>query len=150
MTIFYFAYGSNMSFTRMGERNCVIYSTKRGILQDHKLTFDKKSGKIKNTGFATVSPQQGEDVEGVLYELDEKSIFILDKFEGCPKHYTREQKPILTELGEQMAYVYVASPEWIVEGLKPSRMYLDYLLDGREYLSESYLNKLRKTKTNVG
>jgi gamma-glutamylcyclotransferase (GGCT)/AIG2-like uncharacterized protein YtfP len=139
-----------MSFTRMGERDCFIHSTKRGVLQDYKLTFDKKSGKIKDTGFATVSPQQGEDVEGILYELDEKSIYILDKFEGCPKHYTREQKTILTEFGEQMAYVYVATPEWTVEGLKPSRVYLGYLLDGRQYLTESYFNKLKQTETNVG
>jgi len=146
--IYYFAYGSNMSPHRMKERNCDIISTKRGVLQDYKLTFDKKSSKIKDTGFATVIPKNGEDVEGILYELDEKSLLILDKFEGYPSHYTRKELNILTEFGSQLSYVYVATPEWIVDGLKPSKIYLEHLLSGKEYLTESYFNKLKETPTN--
>ncbi len=148
--IYYFAYGSNMSLSRMEERNCKIISMRRGVLQDYELNFTKKSGKIRDTGFATVNPKDGEDVEGILYELHEMSLQILDKFEGYPKHYTREIVNILTEEGSQSAYVYIATPEWIVKGLKPSKTYLEYLLDGKNYLTESYFNKLKQTETNVG
>ena len=147
--IYYFAYGSNMSLNRMNERGCKINSSNRGILQDHKLVFNKKSGKFRNTGFANVIPNPGTDVEGALYEIDDSDILKLDKWEGSPNHYKRIVKNILTEVGIKEAYVYIASSEWISEGLKPSKSYIKYLLDGKLYLTQSYFNYLRNIETTT-
>jgi hypothetical protein len=38
---------------------------------------------------------------------------------------------------------YIANSEYIKEGLRPEKEYLNHLLEGKEYLSESYYENLK-------
>ena len=77
-------------------------------------------------------------VEGVLYRLaDEHELLKLDVYEGTPIFYSRERMPIDTQHGPIGAWLYIANPVWRNEGLAPSRAYLEHLLAGRHYLSDS-------------
>jgi hypothetical protein len=136
--MWYFAYGSNMSLKRMSERGVIIYQYKPAKLEKFELRFNKISK--KQGVVANIIPNQNSIVEGVLYQIED--ISIIDKFEGFPKHYKRE----LFEIEGVSAWVYIAQPEYIIEGLKPNQEYLNYLLDGKEFLSQEYYQKLIKIK----
>lgn len=122
----YFAYGSN--------RNPVRLRTERGIcftqrcwakLQDYRLVFNKRSSDGRSS-YANIKASKGDFVEGILYEIPLSSIQKLDSFEGAPKHYLREQLMVKMNEKKVLAEVYLAHPDWIEEGLEPSKEYLTH------------------------
>ncbi|GHC19774.1 gamma-glutamylcyclotransferase family protein [Aidingimonas halophila] len=147
---YYFAYGSNMNPDRVQAR---IGSTKRvlaGVLPDHALSFNKAS-RIPGIAHANVVHQPGSQVEGALFQLaDAAQVELMDPFEGVPHDYQRQRKAILTSLGTIDAWVYIAVPERIRPGLKPAREYLDHLLAGRPFLSDSYHRQLSQVDVVEG
>lgn len=54
---------------------------------------------------------------------------------------------VATVKGEVAATVYIANPLMLKEGLRPSQEYIDHLLAGKRYLSESYYKKLQGVST---
>lgn len=143
----YFAYGSNVDSERMKGRSVNFESSEAAVLEDYELNFHKRSKKFFDRGFANVSPAKGKHVEGVLYQLSEEDILKLDKFEGCPLHYERVTLPVVLKTGIVPAQVYVAKAEWIVEGLKPTREYLNHLLKGERFFTGPYFDRLKSTLT---
>jgi gamma-glutamylcyclotransferase len=82
-------------------------------------------------------------VEGVLYEIADSDLSRLDRFEGYPDHYDRLMIKVELDEGQKLeAIIYIAQPDKIAEGLKPSRDYVDHLLAARDILSKSYRRKL--------
>lgn len=132
--IWYFAYGSNMSLKRMTERKVAIIQYFPATLENYELKFNKISK--KQGAVANIVANIGSVVEGVLYQVE--SLELLDKAEGFPKHYKR----IIININNIDAWVYIAQPQYIIEGLKPSQEYLNYLLEGKEFLSKEYYEKL--------
>ncbi len=133
-----------MDVGQMEERGVVFSSVSPAILNDYALVFNKQSRKYPAIGFANIVPKDGSIVEGALYELQDKDLLKLDRFEGYPVHYLRDQVKVLS--GDQMvrAHVYVGSPGMLREGLVPSRQYLDHLLVGRAFMSDGYLLSLQQ------
>ena len=131
----YFAYGSNMDQQRMISRGVIFSNMKSATLNDYELKFNKIS---KQGAVANIEPKVGSTVEGILYDID--SLIILDHYEGFPKHYNRI---LLTLNCGTEAYVYVENKEYIVENLNPKQEYLNHLLEGKNYLSEKYFEKLK-------
>lgn len=144
----YFAYGSNMSLEQMNKRITEEGGTfsvvGRAILRDFELRFNKASSRDASSGFANAVEKPGSVVEGILYEVDEKGMSLLDAFEGVPgRHYQREFLQVETPEGLKVeACVYVACPDKVREGLKPARGYLERLLEGRAFLSQEYVRWL--------
>jgi len=133
---YYFSYGSNLDMKRMNDRGITVYDVIPAKLENYELKFNKVS---KNQGaVANVMLKAGSVVEGALYQVDD--IKILDKYEGCPKHYNRIQMTF----GHILAWVYVAQPQHIQEGLKPQQEYLNHLLEGKSYMSTEYYEKLKR------
>ena len=63
-------------------------------------------------GYATIRPSKGVQVAGVLYELDQACLDILDDFDGYPKIFDRIEVEVNLENGPKYkAWVYVQSPE---------------------------------------
>ena len=140
---FYFAYGSNMNACRVQERQMSFEEALAGILEGYRLEFNKLSIKYPGAGAANVVPDRGEKTEGVIYRLTEPGqIEMMDPFEGYPQHYRREVLSIDTKLGKVSAWVYIANPAYVAEGLRPARWYLDHLLAGGKYLSGAYFDAL--------
>lgn len=147
--IWYFAYGSNMDAEQMKKRIGRLPDRVPGILRGWRLEFNKASENIPDAGFANITPCSGETVEGILYHLSERELRKLDGSEGVPYHYERHQVSVKRkDTGEVVAAVtYVANPDKVRTGFKPTREYLNHLLAGSDYLSEEYVRRLRAVET---
>lgn len=132
----YFAYGSNLNINRMIDRGLKVHKITPVILENYELKFNKVSK--KQGAVANIEPKHGSVVEGVLYEIDD--ITKMDRYEGHPNHYKRVEMMF----GTVKAWVYIAQPKYIKEGLKPKQEYLNHLLAGKEYLSEEYYKTLER------
>ena len=144
---YYFAYGSNMNRARMAARGLTVLETLPGKLGGMTLRFNKRARRPPHCACANVCWSPGSVVEGVLYRLaDEGQITLMDPFEGAPRYYSRERFPIQTAQETVYAWVYVANPAVIDDSVLPQRWYLDHLLAGEPYLSDSYLRFLREVR----
>jgi len=121
---------------RMVDRGITVYDVIPAKLENYELRFNKVSK--KQGAVANVMLCPGSVVEGVLYQVD--NISKLDKYEGFPNHYNRIQMTF----GDILAWVYVAQPQYIQEGLKPQQEYLNHLLEGKSYMSTEYYEKLKR------
>jgi gamma-glutamylcyclotransferase len=139
----YFAYGSNMNSERLRKRIGYLPPSRKALLQDYALLFNKTNYKNPTEGFANIVPQTGSQVEGILYEMTDKDIAKLDQFEGVPTHYIRQAINVECEGKITNALTYIAVT--VKEGLKPSPEYLNHLLAGKAYLSEAYYQQLANT-----
>ena len=139
----YFAYGSNMDPERMRKRSISFSQRIRAVLKGYRLEFNKVASRNSQEGYANVVKFEKGIVEGVLYEIPDSDLSKLDRFEGYPDHYDRVMIKVELNDGQKLeAIIYIAQPDRIAEGLKPSRDYLDHLLAARDILSESYRTKL--------
>ena len=143
----YFAYGSNINPARLLDRKVEYISRKKGILQNYILVFNKRAKRNPKEGYANVIQSTNSIVEGALYEVAEKDILKLDKYEGYPKHYSKQTVSINVGGVNLDAIVYVATSDFLGEGLKPTQEYLNHILAGRDIFSIEYYQLLCKTRT---
>jgi len=133
-----------MDEARMKDRNCKFTDAKPAILENWKLVFNKQSQKNPSVGFGNIEPEKGSVVEGVLYTISDDMIISLDKYEGHPKHYTRKKMNVKCDGTIVEADVYIANRNWVKDGLKPTREYLEHFLAEKNFLTESYCENLKK------
>tara|TARA_B100000676_G_C17558640_1_gene571106 strand:+ start:121 stop:558 length:438 start_codon:yes stop_codon:yes gene_type:complete len=140
----YFAYGSNMSARRIRYRLGWAPSRVSAKLSDYVLSFNKKS---PDGGKANIKSSMGDHVEGILYSLNDLDLDRLDEFEGVHEnHYERKNiqvNDLNGHLISAIAYVAIKTgPE-----SRPTREYLNYLLEGEHLLSSEYVSKLEDIAT---
>ena len=140
----YFAFGSNMSAQRMHERLGWSPSRSGAILPDYEMTFNKHSN---DGGKANIMSSPGNIVEGILYSVNEEDLLILDKFEGVSsKQYKRYEIEVRDNNKNSIpAVAYKALNTGKL--FAPTKEYLNYILEGKEFLSPGYYAKLKSTKT---
>jgi gamma-glutamylcyclotransferase (GGCT)/AIG2-like uncharacterized protein YtfP len=140
----YFAYGSNMSGAelarRLGRGDATGFERRRGVLVDHVLAFNKVSSTDPRIGYATVVPQPGRSVEGVLNLVTPQDLLRLDLIELVPHHYRRTIVSIWDPAGTRNvdAQIYVSQPDMDRAGLLPTSDYLLRLRGGRDIVSRAY------------
>lgn len=145
---YYFAYGSNMSQRRMRERVGDFLDPNPAELYDYKLVFNKKADSGNHT-YANVKKSPDSITYGVLYQITERELNILDRYEGYPNHYNRVLKDVFLKDGTQVkAWVYIARKEKLYDGF-PTSQYLDYLLEGKDFLPEYYVDDLYSLKRRL-
>jgi len=137
----YFAYGSNMDMSRLSSRGVNPITRNKGTLKDWKLKFNKKAS-AGDWSFANIEPSKGDIVEGLVFEIKESDLKLLDKFEGAPRHYRREFLVVETYTETIKCITYIAQTEHVVEGLLPTKEYMEFLLNGAKMLSEEYQEML--------
>jgi gamma-glutamylcyclotransferase (GGCT)/AIG2-like uncharacterized protein YtfP len=145
----YFAYGSNMDEHKLKiKRSVDFYKKFSGKLDGWKIVFDKvASGKL-GVAYSNISPKENSCVEGIVYKIKfEDIINKLDIDEGWPKHYEKRYMSVKTANGFLKCLVYVANPNKTQKGLQPERKYLDEILAGKEFLSDTYYSELKNTST---
>jgi predicted DsbA family dithiol-disulfide isomerase len=125
-TLWYFAYGSNMSpGTFVERRRMRPLATRWGWLAGYRLCFDLPIGPGER-GCASVTAAPDARVAGVLYRIGHADADRLDRTE---LGYRRVPIEVEADGGERIeAFTYqsaVSRP-----GRRPSRRYLDLLLDG--------------------
>ena len=60
------------------------------------VTLENYELRFRGSGFATVTPKKGSVVHGLLWKLTPESERALDRYEGYPRHYTKEQVSVRT------------------------------------------------------
>lgn len=124
----YFAYGSNMNLNQMAYRcpDAQVVGTVR--LEGYRLAFCGNGG---GRGVATILPDEGSYVEGVLWRISARDERNLDCYEGFPHLYGKEKVGVKGQNGrsrEVMAYTMNAP--YKDHPAIPSRIYLEGILHG--------------------
>lgn len=124
----YFAYGSNMNLDQM-EFRCPAAVVKENVrLDGYRLAF---CGKHPGCGVATILPEQGSHVDGVLWKITPECEHSLDRYEGYPYLYGKEAVCVQNEAGESMTVmVYVMKENHAICTSAPSQVYLKGILEG--------------------
>ncbi len=149
-TVFYFAYGSNMNFDRMRERDVNFFSRQPAFLPGYRLVFNKRSDK-GNQAFANIVLNKTGIVFGILYEIDKINLEKLDFFEKFPAHYYRFREKVFCgfyrKLKSVTAEIYIAQPWMITEKFLPSKKYIAHLLAAAGDLPSEYVKKIKSQPT---
>ena len=136
--ILYFAYGSNMSAARMKQRLGWEAPRRTATLRDFQLVFDQAGFNDPSWSPANIRSEREGLVEGMVYEVEEKDLKILDGYE---KYYQRLEVKVMATLEEKLdAVTYLSKKS---RGEKPpTQEYLNFLLEGKSFLSRKYFDEL--------
>ena len=136
--IIYFAYGSNMSAVRMKQRLGWDARRRVATLKDFQLVFDQAGFNDPSWSPANIRSDQGGLVEGIVYEVEEKDLKILDGYE---KYYQRLEVKVMAAQEKKLdAVTYLSKKS---RGEKPpTQEYLNFLLEGKSFLSREYFDEL--------
>lgn len=120
----YFAYGSNINLTQMDYRCPDAVPLGVVELQGYALTF-------RGGGVATIVPEEGSTVPGLLWSITPECEKSLDHYEGFPIYYHKEMvtvtEPKSGKSCEVMAYVM---DERYQEPVPPSLFYYSGIVEG--------------------
>jgi phage replication-related protein YjqB (UPF0714/DUF867 family) len=116
----YFAYGSNLDVTQMAQRCPDATDPRPATLADHDWLINER-------GVATVEPLDGAQVHGVLWQVSDHDLAVLDSAEGVPVRYRRDRMTVQTDAGSEEAWVYV---DHRVEPGAPREGYLERIIGG--------------------
>jgi cation transport regulator ChaC len=141
----YFAYGSNMDEETLADKGVEFKTLGRGKVPDVRLVFHvpDKNG----TGKADLQDQKGSATEGVVYDIPEAGMALLESLEAGHGYYRRQALMVQTSKGELECLVYRATK--FRAGLKPSPGYLQTIIRGAEahLLSPEYISFLKSHDT---
>jgi len=126
--MYYFAYASNLSRKQMSERCPDAQPKFVATLPNHKLIFAGWSRKWHG-GVASIKPFKGEKVIGAIYEISERCLRSLDKYEGYPTTYARMNIIVFTDLGDPVEAVTYVKVEQSEE-TQPLQQYLAIIQQG--------------------
>ena len=144
--ILYFAYGSNMSAARMKQRLGWEAPRRAATLKDFQLVFDQAGFNDPSWSPANIRSEQGGLVEGMVYEVEEKDLKILDGYE---KYYQRLEVKVMAAQQEKLDVVTYLSKK--SRGEKPpTQEYLNFLLEGKSLLSREYFDELSRIQVISG
>ena len=125
---YYFAYGSNMNLDQMAYR-CPAASVVEPVhLEGYRLTF---CGRGKGSGVATILPEEGSRVEGVLWKITPECEKSLDFYEGYPHLYGKE--PVLVQGKDGMkreVMAYTMNAPYKDQPAIPSDLYFMGIVEG--------------------
>ncbi len=145
-TVFYFAYGGNLSSQVLTQRRMQISSQQEFALPNYKLSFCHEIP-FENAAMASILPAQGEFAYGMLFEISKIDQLRMDYFEGFI-FIKRYKKVFLKSEGGLSFYFYqsnrVNMNRW------PPKAHVDKILSGYETISlvtEKYKNELRNIST---
>ncbi|NKB33970.1 MAG: gamma-glutamylcyclotransferase [Pseudomonadales bacterium] len=139
----YFAYGSNMSTPRLGERVSISSTVGVATLFDHTLRFQKVSVDGSAKCDIEERPESDAEVHGVVFELPDPEIEVLNEVEGLGNGY--DSKIVSVSLFD--GQVVEALTYWatiIDKNLKPYHWYKHHVLYGAKEASlpNSYVSDI--------
>lgn len=126
--MYYFAYASNLNRKQMRERCPESRPMFLATLPNYKLVFTGWSRQWRG-GVASIKLFKGEKVRGAVYEVSERDLRRLDRYEGCPGSYHRLKVTVFDEDGSPVeAVTYIKSGQ--LEETRPSPEYLAVIQQG--------------------
>ena len=142
--VYYFAFGANLSPQVLEQRRIRIFESFDYALADAGLRFSQ-AGFYREHGYASADAAPGERVYGKMYRILERDALRMDYFEGVPWLEAHE-KLFHSDQGVDFFFYRALNPE---TGLKPTREYLDYLVDAyreMEIVPQAYLEAMAETE----
>lgn len=99
----YVAYGSNLNIRQMKHRcpTAKLYGT--GEIKDYELQFKGQP----DSAFATIAPKKGASVPVAVWEIQARDEMSLDRYEGYPSHYFKQNVHVQLDGEEVNAMVYI-------------------------------------------
>ncbi|WP_458413793.1 gamma-glutamylcyclotransferase family protein [Schinkia sp. CFF1] len=140
--MYYFAYGSCMSFKDLERTVGNAQFVGAAILNDYELAFTKYS-RGRSGGVADIVSKPGCKVEGIVFEVEDFKA--LDRREGVHiRLYKRiPVELVLSQTGETINADTYTVVEKEAQEVVPSEDYMNIILDGATRLSEQYQNDLK-------
>ena len=147
----YFAFGSNLLKSRLekqsknGEKIGKVVDEGTTTLKNYDLVFNKKSI-IDGSGKANIIPKKSSQVLGIIYNLSEKQIWLLDEIEGG---YQRSKVYVLYDSNSVEVCTYIAKNGSTEENLVPTKEYMNYIISGaiEHSFPADYIATLKSWKT---
>lgn len=144
-SLWYFGYGANMSsktFQR-SYRRLHPTSAEAATLRGYRLSFSEPGIPFFEPSFANIEKDPAAVCEGVLYRITEKELDDLDISEGGRAYNIISVTVDSSVHGSVEAYAFQSKQ--YAHGLKPSKRYVDILIEGAEEhgLSEAWITMLR-------
>ena len=139
----YLAFGANLSPQVLRRRKIRIFGSVDYVLEDAGLRFSQK-GFYRHHGYASADHIKGEKVYGKLYLILESDARRMDYYEGVP--FLDAHEKVHRTLGNQAFFYYRARRP--LKQLKPTREYLNYLLDAYRTMPivpADYVRSLERT-----
>ena len=126
-TTLYFAYGSNINLDQMAYRCPEAEVVGPVTLDDYVLLF---RGRRAGNGVATIAPQEGEQVQGLLWRITPGCEQALNRYEGYPSLYTKETLTVRDRQGNSFQVMAYIMSERYREPAIPSSFYYNGIRDG--------------------
>jgi len=129
-----FVYGTLMDPEKAKRIFRRLPKAKIAYLPGYELVFNKEGMGKGNPNLK----EGGKGVWGVVYEVDESDIKRLDKV--SPKYF-RKEVDVIVDGKNVRAWVYLAKPEYVKEGLEPDSSCIERMLRGARFhgLPEEYI-----------
>lgn len=100
----YIAYGSNLNLNQMKYRCPTAKLLGVGVVKNYELQFKG----MPHCSYATIAPSNGKSVSVALWELQPRDEKLLDRYEGYPSHYFKQDLPVKLNNGSELtAMVYI-------------------------------------------
>lgn len=135
----YCAYGSNLCLDQMARRCPTAKIIDKGAVSGYQLIFRGSRG----SAVATIEPTNLESKVPVLvWSITKKDEEALDRYEGYPNLYRKENVFVITSNGERIkVMVYIMNPRYSENA--PSVYYYNIIRDGYETagFDTEYLHK---------
>jgi gamma-glutamylcyclotransferase (GGCT)/AIG2-like uncharacterized protein YtfP len=120
----YLAYGSNLNLAQMAGRCPTAKLVAESQLKDYKLLFRGPTG----AAVATVEPSKGDSVPVLIWEITKSDEAALDRYEGFPFLYRKENFTVKIKGRNRKAMAYIMN-EGRALG-QPSIYYYSVIHDG--------------------
>jgi hypothetical protein len=141
--VYYFAFGANLCSEVLAQRRIRVYEAFDHVLHDAELRFSQP-GFYRDHGYASADPAVGGRVYGRMYLILESDALRMDYFEGVS--FLDAHEKVYRE-ADGLRFFYYRTTR-VVGGLKPTREYLDYIVDAYRAMPGvpgDYLHNLQAT-----
>jgi len=143
--VHYLAFGANLSDDILKQRRIRPLASVYFTLRDHALRFDHPAAQ-SGCAYASAEHAPGELLHGSLLTLSGRDAARMDFYEVVPV-IRRYRRTVVEQDGVEL-YFYQTNRS--TPGLKPTALYLGYIVDGLEShpeVSPEYREQLRATET---
>ncbi len=142
----YFGFGSNLNITSLRAKGVEPLAARRAILKGWRLRFNVQHFFRHEGGVGNIerTDGMGDRVLGVLYDCPDESLPSLDAMEACGHGYERISVEVEADGERVSALTYIGMPEFIDDSCRPSRRYLNIVVDGacQAGLDPEYIREL--------
>ena len=127
----YFAYGSNMCTGRLRQRVPSANPVHIAKLLNHSLRFHKRSDDRSGKCDAFFTGEPGDEVWGVVFEIDPAEKSQLDAQEGLGLGYAEKAALVIDAEGNRHSvFTYTAEASHIDPALRPYSWYKRFVVEG--------------------